>query len=80
MEATLGVSQGVDSEGHNVPGVQWNPGDDRLIFDVSVMTKLASTLEPTKRNVVSIIGRSYDPLGYLATVHHSVQVLLPEIV
>ena len=35
------------------------------------MTELAEqarSLEPTKRNVVSVIGRFYDPLGFLAPI------------
>ena len=30
------------------------------------VAQLASTLEPTKRNIVSTIGRFYNPLGFLA--------------
>lgn len=75
-EATLGNLQGVGSEEHKVLGVRWNPGEDCLTFDVSAITELASTLEPTKRDVVSIIGRFFDPLGFLSPV----QGPLPEIV
>ncbi len=55
-------------EEHKVLGVRCNPTDDCLTFDVSTIVQLAGTLEPTKRNVVGIIGRFFDPLGFLAPV------------
>ena len=39
-----------------------------LQFSVADIAKVAAATEPTKRNVVSIIGRFYDLLGYLAPV------------
>lgn len=51
-----------------VLGVPWDPQEDRLLFSVTDIAEAASTTEPTKRNVVSIIGKFYDPLGFLAPV------------
>ena len=53
---------------HKILGVPWNPESDRLIFDVTCIAKLALDLNPTKRNLVSLIGKFYDPLGYLSPV------------
>ena len=51
-----------------VLGVSWDPGDDTLAFDLSELSSTATGLHPTKRNTVSLIGRFYDPLGYLSPV------------
>ena len=51
-----------------VLGVSWNAYDDTLTFDLSELSSTAMDLHPTKRNVVSVIGRFYDPLGYLSPV------------
>ncbi len=51
-----------------VLGVVWDPGEDYLQFSVADIAKVEATTEPTKRNIVSIIGNFYDPLGFLATV------------
>jgi hypothetical protein len=68
VEATLGDSQAFGTEEQKVLGIRWNPGDDCLVFDVSAVIKLAGTLEAMKRNVISIVGRFYDPLGFLTPV------------
>ena len=67
-QATLGTTPTTSVEEHKILGVPWNPTSDCLIFDVAEMARLASSLQPTKRNVVSLIGRFYDPLGFLAPV------------
>ena len=46
--------------------MRWEPDSDQLVFDIADVAQLAITLKPTKRNVVSIMGRFYDPLGFLA--------------
>ena len=51
-----------------VLGITWNPHSDTLVFDLSELALAADSLQPTKRNLVSLIGRFYDPLGFLAPI------------
>ena len=51
-----------------VLGVSWSAYDDTLTLDLSELSSIAMDLHPTKRNVVSVVGRFYDPLGYLSPV------------
>lgn len=51
-----------------VLGVCWSIWEDQPIFNLTHLVEKAAKLLPTKRNVVSVIGRIYDPLGYLAPV------------
>jgi len=67
-ETTLGPVQPSGVEEQKVLGVSWNPDSDLLIFEVTELARLAFNLHPTKRNVVSIIGKFYDPLGFLSPV------------
>ena len=67
-EATLGVSQAPKFEEHKVLGVPWNSESDQLIFDITNLAKLVVDLHPTKRNLVSLVGKFYDPLGFLSPV------------
>ena len=65
---TLEDSPHKKSEELKVLGVRWKPCEDHFIFYVGTINQLANTLEPTKENVISIIGRLFDPLGFLALV------------
>ena len=75
----LGSTGKADPGEHKILGVGWEPITDRLIFDTGNMACLASTLESAKRNVISIIGRFYDPLGFLAPVVIRFKVFFQEL-
>ena len=49
------------------------------MFDLHELTELAVRLEPTKRNIVSMVGRFYDPIGILSPVVVSFKILIQEI-
>ena len=65
--------------GERVLGVRWNVGSDRLIFDFREIAKVARDLSPTKRNVISVIGRFYDPLGFLTPITICFKVFMQEL-
>ena len=79
VKATLGNLQQSQPEKSKILGVRWNPYSDRLVFDVTKIARLAGSLEPTKRNVVSTIGKFYDPLGFLAPVIIRFKVLFQKL-
>ena len=66
--ATLGITVDTEAEEQKVLGLRWRPGDDLLLFDTSTILQLASSVKPTKRNVISVVGKFYDPLGFLGPV------------
>ncbi len=78
-EATLGSAEKPGPGEHKVLGVHWLPDCDQLIFDVAEVARLAISLDPTKRNVVSTIGTFYDPLGYLAPLVIKFKVLFQKL-
>lgn len=47
-------------------GVCWRVNMDQFIFNISDITTLTRNTEATKRNIVSVMGRFYNPLGCLA--------------
>ena len=65
---TLGPSQKPLQGEHKVLGVRWNVTADSLTLDVGDVAAAAQDLTPTKRNIVSVVGRFYDPLGALSPV------------
>ena len=56
-DATLGVTPTLNAGERKILGVAWNPTSDRLNFDFAELARLANSLQPTKINVVSVIGR-----------------------
>ncbi|XP_023236884.1 uncharacterized protein LOC111635960 isoform X2 [Centruroides sculpturatus] len=56
-------------------GIIWKPVEDQFIFKVSIPEKLLYT----KREVLSVIARLYDPLGLLAPVIIRAKIFLQKL-
>ena len=67
-QATLGGSQTLHSGEQKILGVRWNINTDQFVVSLDEIARLARSLEPTKRNIVSLVGKFYDLLGILAPV------------
>ena len=66
---TSGVlTSGSTLGGQKVLGVSWNPPSDTLEFDITNIARSLHELEPTKRDIVGVSSRVYDPLGFLSPV------------
>ena len=74
-KATLGTSQVIHSGEHKILGIRWNVATDQC-FGFDEIARLAAELEPTKRQLVSVIGRFYDPVGILSPVVIRFKLLL----
>ena len=64
---------------HKVLGVSWDPDSDQLIFDITSLAHLAQSLHPTKRSLIGLIGKFYDPLGFLSPVVIRFKLILQEL-
>ena len=51
-----------------VLGVRWNNSADQLVMDLEEIASTAALLDPSKRAIVSLVGRFYDQLGLLSPV------------
>ena len=49
-------------------GVKWNTSVDQIGYTFEALIKAAESTEPTKRGIVSMIGRFYDPVGFLSPI------------
>ena len=78
-QATLGTQPVKDPGECKILGVTWDPTSDCLIFDVSEIARLTADLQPTKRNLISLTGRFYDPLGYLAPITIRFKILFQKL-
>ena len=75
---TLGISQMPRCDEYKVLGISWNLDSDQLIIDITSLAHLAQSLRPTKRGLIGLIGRFYDPLGYLSLVIIRFKLILQE--
>ena len=60
-------------------GICWIPGDDRLVFKTAYLTQLGREAPVTKRNILSVAARFFDPLGILAPFSVRVKLLLKSL-
>lgn len=48
-----------------VLGVRWDIATDQLVMRLEEIAAAAAELEATKRSIVSLVGKIYDPMGLL---------------
>ena len=78
-DPTLSTEQLSQPDEHKVLGVRWNIQTDQLIFELSAIAESTVTLLPIKRKMISLIGRFYDPLGFLSPIVIKFKVLVQEL-
>ena len=64
---------------YNVLGICWTPVDDCLVFKSAHLTQLGGEALGTKRNMLSVAARFFDPLGILAPFSVRIKLLLKSL-
>ena len=62
-----------------VLGIRWDISTDQLVVSLEDIALLAGKLEPTKRSIVSLVGKFYDPMGLLSPVVIKFKIFLQEL-
>lgn len=78
-KTSLGDTQENGKPVQKILGVQWNFVEDKFVFDLSAIAKLASECRPTKRNAAVIAANFYDPIGFLSPVIVQFKLLFQEL-
>ena len=65
LKLLWGGQHRVSRNEHKVLGVIWNIESDEFVVNVKPVYNEALHMEPTKRNVVSLFSKIYDPLGFI---------------
>ena len=55
-----------EPEYRKVLGITWNKNNDKFVFDFSNLIEIANEINPTKRNILKLIGIFFDPLGLIS--------------
>ena len=79
MSSTLGRGQGLQLGEQKVLGVRWDMSTDQLTVNLDEIASAVTSLTPTKRNIISLVGMFYDPLRYLAPVVVHFKIILREL-
>ena len=68
LQQKINLMQGESSESQEVRllGVKWNTERDEFQFDFKEVTNFVKLLPPTKRSVLRISAKMFDPLGLLS--------------
>ena len=78
-KSMLGTTQPNQPGEQKVLGVRWDVAKDQFCFGFTDIAHCAAESEPTKRNLISIVGRFYDPIGFLAPIVIKFKILLQEL-
>ena len=66
-------------EAQKVLGVCWLPESDKLMFKAEPLAVLGAQLEETKRNILKVAARFFDPLGLLTPFSVRAKMILKEL-
>ena len=64
---------------HNVLELNWNLDSDMVIFKFNNISKLWKSLQPTKRSILQIAGKLFDPLGLISPVMVLLRMFLQDL-
>ena len=77
---TVGGLDEIDPEKeHKVLGSNWNLSEDTFVIKLYKVVEFAKNLEPTKRNVLRMAAKLFDPLGLVSPVTVVFRMLLQEL-
>ena len=57
-----------EKDEEKVLGLTWNTSTDSFVFRLDRLVDLARSLKPTKRNLLKIAAKLFDPMGSLSPI------------
>ena len=59
--------------------MNWNTHDDEIIFSFAELYQYASSLPLTKRSVLKVTAKIYDPMGFLSPLPVEMKILFQKL-
>ena len=78
-KTALQKGEGHQIEENKVLGLNWDSERDMIVFKFSDLAQFASELSPTKRNVLKIVAKIFDPQGLITPVTAQLKVFLQKL-
>lgn len=60
-------------------GIKWNYAEDKFVFDLEPIAQAAKNCEPTKRNIINVASRLYDPLSFISLIIIQMKLLFQSL-
>ena len=79
VSSTLSPRQEAQLGERKVLGIRWDIATDHFVMSLQDIATEAVKLEPTKREIVSLVGKFYDPLGLLSPIVIHFKIFLQEL-
>ena len=74
-----GLEELSDHDEHKVPCFNWNITHDTFIFKLFLLSEFAKELKPTKRNILRVTAKLFDPMAILSPFIVLMKILFQEI-
>ena len=79
-KTTIGMDNAAYSQcEQKVLGVNWNYLEDSFILPLKPLAQLACELPPTKRSILKVVAKIFDPLGVISPDTFQMKVLFQEL-
>ena len=75
----LGDKSVMGTTEQKVLGLIWNHFEDHFIFEFNFLIQFARELPLSKRSVLNVIAKLYDPLGLLSPLFTTIKVIIQEL-
>ena len=77
--ATIGLSPSEGECDTKVLGINWDTKRDSFFFDLSKLIEFSAALPPTKRSLLKIAAKIFDPLGCLSVYTINLKILFQQL-
>ena len=77
--STIGLPHQEGESNTKVLGINWDTNSDRFFFELSKVIEFAASLPPTKRSLLKIAAKIFDPLGCLSVYTINLNILFQQL-
>ena len=79
LEEHVCIAEACAPDLQKVLGMNWNIFTNNFVIDLASIWQEASKIRPTKRNVIRLVSKIYDPLGLISPVTSTFGILFQEL-
>ena len=69
----------VGANGRTILGLEWESTEDNFVLHLDWLVQFAKELPDTKRSVLKVVAKVYDPLGLISPLFTTIKVLFQEL-